>query len=100
MPAGHSKNRVEVEGGFREIGEPVEAGVEVGGLAGLDEAEMALGQDEARLAREGAEHRQADPRQPCLDETTVARARDLVEDHARDPDPRIIGRAAERHGRR
>ena len=72
--------------------------MEVGGLAGLDEAEMALGQDEARLPREGAEHRQPDPRQTRLDEAAVARARDLVEDHPRDPDPRIVGGAAERYG--
>ena len=73
--------------------------MEVGCLSGLDQAEMAFRQDEVGLAGEGAEHRQTDPRQARLDQAAVARARHLVEDHARDPDPGIVGGATQRHRR-
>ena len=58
---------------------------------------MAFGKREPGVPCEGAEYPHPDPRQPVFGEVAMTRARDLVEDHARDRDPRIEARAAERH---
>ncbi|KIU01150.1 hypothetical protein QU39_00280, partial [Staphylococcus aureus] len=75
--------------------ETVEALLEPRGLAGLDEAEMPLRQDEAGIPHDRPEDRDPDPAQPVLDEAAMARARNLVEDDAGEPHPRIVGPAAE-----
>ena len=89
---------VEIDGAFHRIGEALQPCVELLGLAGLDEAEMALGQGEVGIAHERAEHRQPDAGHAVLDQPAMALARDLVQHHAGDRDARIVPGAAERDG--
>ncbi len=80
--------------GGHKSAERIEARVEIGGLLGLHEAEMALGQRNVRLAGQGAEHGQAESFDRLGRETPVPFAADLVDDDAGDADARIVGRAA------
>ena len=71
---------------------------EVGRVAGLDEAEVALGEGEGRVGGEVAEDGQARglgyrvPRRPV-----VSLARDAIEDHGGQPDVAAVGGEAQGH---
>jgi hypothetical protein len=89
VPAGRDRHRrrrqtsrlgdrpdgVEIDRRRHRIGQRLEPRLEIGGLAGLDEPEMALGQDQAGLARQRAEHGQADLFHACA---TSRRCRSLA----------------------
>ena len=67
---------------------------EVVGVGGLNEAEMALGQRDSRVAGQGAQHGQPDRLDRRRRQPSVPFAADLVQDHPRDLDARIEQRAS------
>ena len=92
-------DRIEIDrvrDGFRQRIEPC---MQVRGLAGLDQPEMAFRQDQARLAGQGAQYGQADALHALSHQALVPGARDLVQDHAGDADARIVELAAQRDRR-
>lgn len=58
---------------------------------------MAFGQDQLRVAHQGAEHRQSSAFHAGFDEPAMAVARHLVEDDPGDPHAGIVERAAQRY---
>ena len=81
------QDRVEVERALDHVGQPVEMRHQVGMLAGLDQAEMALGQRQRRVAQDRADDRQADRLDGVARQPAVALAAQPVEHHAGDPAP-------------
>ena len=67
-------------------------------LACLHQPEMPLRQRQRGIARDGAEHRQADRRDGVAAIRRCRVAGDLVQDHAGDAHSRIVQREAARHG--
>ena len=81
---------VEVEVLFRQVGEPIEATRQVVMLAGLDKAEVPLGQADGVVARQRAHDRYAELRDRIGHQPAMALAPDAVEHDAADADCRIV----------
>ena len=98
--AGAGDNGVEIEMALGSVGETIDQRGEVGMLAGLHEAEMALRQSERGLARHRAEDRNAEPGDGVGDQRAVPFAGDAIEDDAGNAHGGIVRRKAPHHGRR
>ena len=89
---------VEIEMSFRHGGEPLDEPVQVGMLTGLHQAEMTLRQSERRLARDGAEHGNAERVDGVGDQRAVPLAGDAIENDAGDAHGGIVRRKSAHQG--
>ncbi len=83
-----------------EVGDGLKPRLESVRLARLNEAEMALGQRDFFVARQRADHGDAERLDGLRDQSAVALAADAVDHDARDREARVVGRAALDDGRR
>ena len=81
---------VEIEMALGHRGEAIDQGFEIGVLAGLHEAEMALGQCERRLVRHGADDGNNERADRFGDDCAVPFAADTIQDDAGDAHGRIV----------
>ena len=88
---GQRKDRVEVERALGHVGQAVEMRHQVGMLAGLHQAEVALRQRQRRVALDRADHRQADRLDGVAGQFSVPFAAQPVQHHAGDFHGRIVG---------
>ena len=82
---------------FRQVGEPIEATPQVVMLAGLDKAEVPLGQADGVVARQRAHDRYAELRDRIGHQQAMALAADAVEHDAADTDFGIVRTEAPHH---
>ena len=105
LPAAGDKRRgqrhdgVEIERALDHVGQAVEMRHQVGMLAGLDQAEMALRQGERRVAQDRADDRHAERFDRLAGTAAVALAGEPVEHDAGDAHVRVVGGKALGDGR-
>jgi len=92
--ASQCENAVAIDMGLNEIGDRLEPPFERLRLARLHQAQMALRQRDALVARQRAHDGHAHRLDRFDDQPAMARAADAIDDHARDFEPFVIGRAA------
>ena len=87
---GDPHDRVEIKMLFGGCGEAIEQRHQIGMLARLHQAEMALRQSERGLARQRADNRHAECGDRVRDQGAMPFAADAVQDHAGDAHARIV----------
>ena len=96
---GACRDGVEIEVAFRHAGKALNQRGEIRMLAGLNEAEMPLGQRQRGLARDRSHYRNTQRGDRAGHQRPMPFACDAVEDHARDPHPRIVrGKSPDQSG--
>ena len=96
---GEALNAGEVAMALGELGEAMQAKLEVVVLERLHQAEVALGEMDCLVARDGADHRNVERADGALDRGAVAVAADTIQNDAGDADARIeAGKAEHRCG--
>ena len=90
-------HRVEIEMALGHVGEAIETRGEICMLAGLHQAEMALGQCQRLVARQRADDRHAQRGDGVGDQRAVAFAADTVEHDTGDAHGRVVGGKAAHH---
>ncbi len=97
---GARDQRIQIEMALGHRGETLDQAGEIGMLAGLHQAEMALRQSKRRLARHRAEHRDAEGNNRIRDQRAVLLAGDAIEDDSGDANGRIVRGKTAYDGRR
>ena len=93
--SGNTLNASEIAIPLGELGEAMQAKLEVVVLERLHQPEMALGEMDRLVARDGADHRDVERADGAFDRGAMAVAADAVEDDAGDADARIEAGKAE-----
>ena len=97
---GELLHRIDIELVLGHVGEMFEPHGEVRVLGGLHEAEMALGQRERSIARDGAENWNVEAGDRVRHEPHMPLAADAVQHHPADPHVTLVGREAAHDSRR
>ena len=98
--AGQRKHAAAIDVRLDEVRDRLEPGLERLRLAGLHEAEMALGQRDLVVSGQRAENRDPHRLDRVDDEPAMALAADAIDDDAGDAEPRVVRSAALDHRRR
>ena len=97
---GELLDRIDIEMMLGHVGEMFEPRGEVRVLAGLHQAEMALGQRQRSIARDRAEHGNVEGGDRLRHQPHMPLAADAVQHHPADPHVTLVGGEAAHHGRR